>query len=162
MNHTDVHTFVKSRAFIWLLSGIGFFIILIVIFEAGMFVGFHKASFARDWEENYGNNFGPPPGGFTMMGERNGANPHGAAGQIVSISLPSFIIASPDGDEQSVHIATSTIIREGMNTVDVNVLSVGQYAVVIGQPDASGTVEASFVRLMPPPPTSSGQATTTK
>jgi hypothetical protein len=151
MNHTDVHTFVKSRAFVWLLSGIGFLIILIAVFEAGMFVGFHKASFARDWEENYGRNFGTPPGAFPMMAARGGANPHGATGQIVDITLPSFIIANPSGDEQSVRIATSTLIRKGMLTADEDDLSVGQYAVVIGQPDASGTLEASFVRLMPLP-----------
>lgn len=153
MNRTDLHTFVNSRAFVWLLSGIGFLIILIAVFQAGVFVGFHRASFANDWQENYERNFGPAPGPFRINGAY-APNPHGAIGQIVRVSLPSIIVADPDNDgdqnERSVTIATSTIIREGMQSVDADSLSVGQYAVVIGEPDASGTVNATFIRIMPP------------
>lgn len=148
MNRTDAETFLKSHAFVGILAAVGFLIIAVAVFEAGVFVGFHKASFAYHWEENYERNFGPAPGPF-HLGDGSAPNPHGVMGRIVSVALPSIVVAGPDENERTVAVGTTTIIREGNRSVGQEAIAVGQDAVVIGEPDEKGVVEATFIRLMP-------------
>jgi len=149
MNYTNFIAFTKSRAFVKILALIGFLIILIITFEAGIFVGFHKASFASDWENNYGRNFGPPEEMVGMMGGRDVPNPHGAVGIIVSVSLPTMVVAGPDEGEKTVTIGSTTLIRDGVRTASTSDLTIGASVVVIGEPNSAGQIEAQFIRLMP-------------
>ena len=150
MDSKDLRVFAKSHKFITLLTGVGFLVIALVVFEAGVFVGFHKASFAYGWEENYGRNFGDPHGSFGMPGAGL-PNEHGADGKIVSVGPTSFIVMSGNEVEKTVTFASSTVIRIGRDATTSAALTHGSYVVVIGDPDASGTVAAELVRVFPPP-----------
>ncbi len=155
MNHADIKTFVNSHTFVKVLAVLGTLIIALFIFEAGVVVGFHKASFASHWQENYAHNFGGPGGFFNTQVP----NPHGTAGKIVSLSLPTFVVAGPDENERTVELDDDTIIRDGAATVDSNDLTVGKFVVIIGTPNDNGIVDARLVRIMPAPGTSTTATT---
>ena len=89
-----------SNKFLYIIGSI---VIAILIFSAGVSVGFHKASFGRAWGDNYERNFG-------MMKERpvfgkdNFPNAHGTIGKIIKIELPTIIVQDKDGIEKVVLI----------------------------------------------------------
>ncbi len=143
MNHTDIKAFVKSHTFFKIVAILGACVIALVIFEAGVMVGFHKASFAYHWQEHYGDNFGMAGG----MG-RGGPNPHGTTGRIVSVSLPTFVVAGPDENERTVEVDDDTIIRDGNATASTTDLAPGKTVVVLGTPNDTGTIDAGFIRVM--------------
>jgi len=153
MNHTDIASFMKSNTFVKALAAIGILIVAVFIFEAGVVVGFHKASFAYHWEKNYEHNFGSSGG--PLMPGRNAPNPHGTEGKIVDVSLPTFVVAGQNENERTIMIGDDTIIRDGAATVSTDDLAVGKYVVVIGAPGDDGVVDAGFVRIMPAAATSS-------
>lgn len=152
MNHTDIVSFMKSNTLVKVLAALGVLIVAMFIFEAGIVVGFHKASFAYHWEENYEHNFGSSGG--PLMPGRTAPNPHGTEGKIVSISLPTFVVAGQNENERTIMVDDDTIIRDGAKSVGTDDLSVGKYVVVIGAPGDDGVVAAGFVRVMPPAATS--------
>jgi len=150
MNRTDISAYLKSDRFIRVLAAIGFVIIALVIFDAGVAVGFHKASFAHDWEENYTRNFGAP-GSFGLPA-RGIPNPHGAAGTIVSVDLPTFVIAGPNENEKIIRIDDDTIIRNNAGMMDADDIEAGTFATVIGAPQSgTGEITARLIRIMPEP-----------
>lgn len=173
----NLNEIVKSKYFKWTLIIIGELILLLVIFNAGMFIGFKKANFSYQWGENYHKNFGGPREGFMpgpmpipgkgpgpdFMGE-DFVNPHGTTGVILSISTstppsayqatstpaqtaPSLIIRGNDNTEKTVIIGADTIIRRNRDTITVNNLAGGEMVVVIGEPNNSGQIEAKFIRV---------------
>lgn len=148
MNHAKIQAFLASHTFVKILTAIGCLIILIVVFEAGVATGYHKASFAYHWEENYEHNFGRPESPF-MMGARAMPNPHGGAGMIASVTLPTFVIVGGSEDEKVVRIASTTVIRNGAAAVDATQLSPGMTATVIGTPNDEGEIQAELIRIMP-------------
>lgn len=125
---------------------IGFLFIAVAIFAAGMAVGFHKAAFDRTWRDSYEHNFGSFPG---SPFSRRLPNPHGASGQIVSVSLPTFTIVGPSEDEKVVKLSSMTIIRRGATTATSTDLVAGENAIVLGHPDTDGSIDAVFIRLSP-------------
>jgi hypothetical protein len=154
-------------------------IVASIIFQAGIFVGYHKAGFYRSMGENYrpfedkgrgANKFGNKggmmdgirDGGRFMMQGENIPGGHGAVGKIVSINLPTIVVASPDNVEKTVNISDDTLVRQFRETVSATDLKVGEYVVVIGDNSNtdntdngginSGVVKAKLIRLLPPPP----------
>jgi hypothetical protein len=156
MNRTDIPAFVKSERFVHVLTGIGFLIIALFVFEAGVAVGFHKAGFTRSWEEHYGDNFGAPV--MYGMPARGLPDPHGASGTVMNVSLPTFGVAGPGRSEQIVEVGRGTIIRDGANTVDTSDIAPGKYVIVIGTPGERGEVDARLVRVLPAPDATSSPA----
>ena len=77
---------------------------------------------------------------------------HGAVGEIVSIALPQVVVAGPDNLEKTVLVGTSTRVREFQDEINVGQLKVGDFVVVLGNPNEEGQVDAKLIRLMPPPP----------
>lgn len=150
MNHKDIIAFMNSPRFVPILVGIGCIIIAVFIFEAGIAVGFHKAEYVGHWEENYNRNFGPS----MMYGMPGGGipNPHGANGRIVNITLPTFVIDGGNGPERVVETSEDTLVRNGNTALTPNDLTVGEYVVVLGTPADNGDVDASLIRILPPPP----------
>jgi len=148
MNHQDIASFMKSNTLVKVLAGLGVLIIAVFIFEAGMVVGFHKAAFTYHWQENYEHNFGPS--GMGLMPGAGAPNPHGTEGKIVSVSLPTFVVAGPNENERTIFVDDDTIIRDGAATVNTSDLAVGKFVIVLGAPDDTGVVKASFIRVMPP------------
>ncbi|OHA09476.1 MAG: hypothetical protein A3B37_02120 [Candidatus Sungbacteria bacterium RIFCSPLOWO2_01_FULL_59_16] len=150
MNFKD---FVQSKTFRGILVGIGVVLIALFIFQAGVFVGYRKASFSYRWGENYHRNFGGPAGGF-MRGPVGGdfANPHGTFGRIIKIELPNLTIQEPKDVEKVIVIKSDTIIRRFRDAVKPEDLKVDEHVVVIGSPNDAGQIEAKFIRVMPAPP----------
>ena len=138
----------ESKILVGVLYGIGLAIILILVFSAGISVGFHKASFGRAWGDNYESNFGMIPGrpGFK---ENNFPNAHGAIGKIIKIELPAIIVQDKNNIEKVVLIKDDTKIQKMMVELSASDLSVNDSIVVIGSPNDQGQVEAKFIRVMP-------------
>jgi hypothetical protein len=127
----------------------------LLIFKFGMFVGYHKALFSYRSDDR----------GFSAMMDIRGegmmklpapgfareefGTGHGATGRVVSISLPSFVVASPDNSEKTVTIGNDTLIRRFKSTVPATDIQTDDYTVVLGDPDETGAINARFIRLMP-------------
>ncbi|MDE2018984.1 MAG: hypothetical protein KGJ13_01405 [Patescibacteria group bacterium] len=135
------------RAVIFILGGIA---AALLVFSAGVAVGERKAIFSAAWGKNYGRFFftaGPPPGAIGVMVQRGPWNTHGVAGQVIDVSSSSFMVKDPDNDERSIAITSGTVIRDANQVIPLDNIDPGYQVVVIGQPNASGQVEARFVRV---------------
>lgn len=140
----------ESKVFVGVLYGIGIVIVLVLIFSAGISVGFHKASFGRAWGENYEKNFGmrpnfPGPG----FGQDKMPNAHGAVGKIIKIELPTIMVQDKDNTEKVVLIKDDTKIQAVQKEIKNTDLKLDDFIVVIGSPNDQGQIEAKFIRLMP-------------
>jgi hypothetical protein len=143
-----------SKKVFMVASVFGALVISTLIFQAGVFVGFHKASFGRDWGENYGRNFGmmrgdmgPIRGG--IINPENFPNGNGAVGKIIKIELPTIIVQDKDGTEKIVLIKDDTSIRSMREDITKDKLKIDDAIVVVGSPNNKGQIEAKLIRLMP-------------
>lgn len=132
----------KLRAILWIIGAV---IILFLAFGLGIAVGHRQTLFAGRFEENYYRNFygppmGGPPGGPVF-------NQHGVAGEVIDLSSSTISVKDFDGDEHSVMVLPDTVIREGNNTVTLGEIRVNDMITVIGAPNASGQIEARFIRV---------------
>jgi hypothetical protein len=139
----------ESKTLKAVVYGFGILIAIFVVFQAGVIVGFNKASFERDWDTNYSRNFGSR--GTDIMPE-NLPNDHGAFGKIVKVELPTMIVADKDNTEKVVLITDQTVIRKMRSEATVQDLTTDDTVVVIGSPDAKGQIEAKLIRILPAPP----------
>jgi len=156
-----MNNFLNSKVFRGVVYTLGVIFVALVIFYAGIQVGFHKADFSSRWGENYGQNFGGPRGSSTA-GLPPGDEPiggHGTFGQIIKINLPQIIIKSPQEAEKIIVISGDTQIRQMRNNIKPTDLKVGEVVVTIGSPDNAGLIDADLIRVLPQAPTS--RATTT-
>lgn len=152
--HTTTNaSFIRSKAFHYTLVGIGVTVIAIVVFQAGVFVGFRKASFSYEKGEHYYRAFGemkrgPMPGmmreDFPVAG--------GAVGKVIAMDPPLFTIEDRDGTEKIIRTDASTTLREARTTQPITELREGDMVVIIGTPNDNGEVVAKLIRLMPPFP----------
>lgn len=128
------------------------------IFEGGVFVGYHRAAFRYEWNRNYFRGVNDPHSVWAPF-SRGSELPmaHGALGQIVSVELPEVMIKGRQTPEQIIMIGPTTQIRRFHETATTTDLAPGQQVIIIGSPDTEGRIEASFVRILPSPAT-----TTTK
>lgn len=142
----------------WIIVGSAIFVVAVLIFGAGIFVGEMKARFSYRWAENYHKNFGGPRGGF--MGRLPGNLPpsgdfikgHGTFGEIIRINGADFVIKGQGDAEKVIVVATSTAIQKGRDTIKKDDLKVGDRVVVIGSPNEEGRIEAKLIRIMPSSP----------
>lgn len=159
MDIKNIHSKINARKIIAVLAVL---LIALIIFQAGIFVGYKKAIFSGrlgdGYERAFDNKNNPSPFGFFGKDLPGG---HGAAGKIVRINLPAIVVATPDNVEKTVLIGTDTIIRQSRNTAKAEDLKVGDFIVALGTPDETGEVEAKLVRLMPPPPGNPSASTST-
>ncbi len=150
--YEDIKSFLKkvfeSKILVKFLYVIGIIIIAILIFSAGISIGFHKAGFGRDWGENYERNFGMRPDRM-MFGGNNFPNAHGATGKIIKIELPTIIVQDKYNTEKVILIKDDTQIQETMQNIKMSNLAVDDYIIVIGTPNEQGQIEAKFIRVMP-------------
>jgi len=137
----------------WVIIGLIGFVIIVLIFSAGMFVGGTKARFSYRWAENYHRNFAGPQGGFLGDWRRFPLSPddfiesHGTFGEIIKLNDSDFVIKGQGDIEKVIIITKDTIIKERMNTIKKEELKVGNRVVVIGSPNEEGQIEAKFIRL---------------
>jgi len=152
MNKKD---FLQSKSFIKILCGIGCVVIAILIFQAGMVVGFKKASFSYKGGENYYRNFGGQRGGFMNIRPRdNFQESHGAIGKIIKIDLPILVMEDTNKTEKFIKINNDTTIRRLRDSLKSSDLKIDDFITVIGSPNDKSEIEAKFIRLMPTPYTS--------
>lgn len=157
----------RSKLFKRSLLVLGIIILALVIFQAGLFVGYRKAAFAYGWGDNYYRVFGERKNkgdkdrgfpGFMMggrMGDRRGflggdfSNSHGVIGSIVKIDLPTLVIAGSDKVEKIIVLKDSSVINRWRETIKAADLKVGDVIMVVGSPNAQSQIEAGLVRVMP-------------
>ncbi len=152
----DLKNIHKSKIVVGIIIGLLIAIIALAIFQIGMTVGYRKAIFSRGMGESFERNFmggfndnRRPPGFFGEMPLPGG---HGAVGEIVSINYPNFVVAGPDNLEKTVIVNDETAVRQFRDEIKSADLQVGQFIVVLGNPNDSGEVLAKLIRVVPPPP----------
>ncbi len=147
----------ESKSFriaIYILGGL---VIISLVFQAGMMAGFRKASFGRDWGDNYEKNFGSPHRNPPMMGDKFGdfgnlPNAGGAIGRIIKVELPTIIVLDEkDNTEKIVLINDKTEIRKMRDIAIQDDLKLDEHIIVIGIPNAKGQIEAKLIRFLPAP-----------
>ncbi len=148
----------ESKALKAVIYGFGILVAIFIVFQAGIVVGFHKASFGHDWDTNYTRNFGPLNPG--MMSD-NFPNAHGAFGKIIKVQLPTIIVADRDNTEKVVLITDDTVVRKVRANGSSTDLVPDTVVVVIGTPNAQGQIEAKLIRILPAPPSPLSPQTTT-
>jgi hypothetical protein len=141
----DIKKVFETKVAVKILYIIGIIIVAMIIFSAGISVGFHKASFGRTWGEHYNENFGMGKIGMTNYFP----NAHGAAGKIIKIELPNIIVQDKDKTEKVVTIDADTKIQEGRADIETKDLHLDDFVVVIGEPNSQGQILAKFIRVLP-------------
>lgn len=148
---------VESKTFRGFVYAIGILFVAFLIFQAGMVAGFKKASFGRDWGNNYAMNFGSPHKDIRTKNNNMGdfgnlPNAHGAIGKIIKIELPTIIVLDPkDNTEKVVLINDQTEIRNMRETILSTDLKLDTHIIVVGSPNSSGQIEAKLIRFIPAP-----------
>lgn len=153
----DYNKFLQSKNFKIVLIVIGALIVLLLVFKAGVSVGYRKANFSYRWGENYHRNFAGPRGGFLGdfrpgFGEGPFINAHGTAGSIIKIDGNTIVTKGRDNVEQIVLVKDDTTITRLRTQVQISDLKVDEMIIVIGNPNEAGQIEAKLIRVMPPPP----------
>ena len=145
---------IKSKKFKIASIIVGAFLIILVVFAAGIAVGLMKARFSYRFGENYERNFIGPRmmnRGFSgMMGGfegRNFRNAHGLAGTIISISGNNLIVKDRNGQENTVAVSDTTIIKSGRDTIKITDLKNDEQVSIIGKPSDNGVVNADLIRV---------------
>lgn len=142
----------ESKTVRGVIAGLLAAAVLLGIFTLGTMVGSRRARFGDRFGENYERNLvGPRGEGPGFPGRPLPPGGHGAAGQIVSVSLPSLVVAGPDKLEKTIIVAEDTLIREFREDRASSDLKVGDFIVVLGQPNEEGQITAKLIRLMPAP-----------
>ena len=133
-----------------IIYAFGVLMIAAIIFQAGIFVGFRRVSFGRDWSKNYERNFGPIQHGLGMMGGTYDTlpNAHGVIGNIINIELPTMIVSGQNGVEKVVLIKEDTIIHLMRENISKDKLALGDDVVILGDPNSQGQIEAKLIRVM--------------
>ncbi len=150
----NLHSTFESKTLRRVLIALLAIISVLVVFQAGVVVGRHEAGFAYRFGDSYyrvfrsGEDRGMPMGSsfFNLPGG------NGAFGKIIKVSLPTFLVEEPRGEEKVVLLNASTTIRSGEQIISSSTLAEDDYVVVIGNPNDSSQVVARFVRVLPPPP----------
>lgn len=142
----------ESKTFRGILYGIGLTLGILVVFQLGVMVGYQKASFSYRFGQKYYNAFYGTPRPMMGMERREFDPSHGSAGKIVKISLPTLVIASPEGEEKVVRLNQETALRKFKETIGQNDLREGDFIVVLGSPNQDSEIEAKLIRIMPLPP----------
>jgi len=138
----------------WVLVGLVVFIVLVLVFKIGMFVGEKKAQFSFRWAENYHKMFAGPKAGFLgnlrMPPFSEFIEGHGTVGEIIKIEGNNLIVKGRGDVEKLILVNEKTIIKSGFKNVKVSDLKIGDIIVIIGSPNEKGQIEAKLIRVFPP------------
>jgi hypothetical protein len=137
----------------WIIIGLAGFVIIVLIFGAGMFIGGMKARFSYQWAESYHKNFAGPRGGFLGDWRQLPSPPgdfiesHGTFGEIIQINDSDFVIKGQGDLEKIIVINEDTILEKGRMAIKKDDLKVGDQVVIIGSPNEQGQIEAKLIRI---------------
>jgi len=155
--YEEIKKVFEGKGIFRFLCGIVIVIIAILIFSAGMIVGFHKASFGRAWGEHYSENFGMGYHNPSMNDIRNIGMmdyfpiAHGTTGKIINLELPNVIVQDKYNTEKIIAIKSDTKIQKGRDSLLITDLNIDDSIIVIGLPNEQGQIEAKFIRVIPFP-----------
>lgn len=137
----------RVRTVLWILGGL---ILLFVAFGLGIAVGYQRAGFAAGFDKNYVRVFfgGPPPGAIGMMASPMPVAIHGVVGSVIDVGSSTISVTNQQNTEQSIAVASGTVIRDGDDTVTIGDVEVGDQIAVIGEPNAEGQIGARFIRII--------------
>ncbi len=142
--------FTQSSKFRTLLICLGIAVVALVIFQAGIFIGYRKASFSYHFGDNYYRAFGQRgPRPFEVPIRGGFIEAHGATGKIISVNLPTFVVTGSDNIEKVILIQDDTKIRYLDATITPQTLKVSDMVVVIGSPNENSQIEAKLIRVIP-------------
>lgn len=146
----DLHTIHQTKLFRGIVLGILAVVIILIIFQAGVAVGYRRALFSDEFGGAYSRMFDDDhmSGSHGLFGEGMESG-HGTAGPIISINLPEIVVGGTNNLEKIVTIGTTTVIRNGMQTVASKDLAIGQSVIVLGRPDEGGHITADLIRVVP-------------
>lgn len=134
----------------WVIIGLIGFIVIILIFGAGVKVGTLKAKYSYKWADNYHKNFAGPRGGFLGDWRKFPAGDfiggHGAFGEIIELNDTDFVIQGRGDVEKIIVITEETTIKKGRETIQDG-LVVGDRVTIIGSPNEDGQIEAKLIRV---------------
>ncbi|MDD5750398.1 MAG: hypothetical protein PHU56_01975 [Candidatus Pacebacteria bacterium] len=149
----DIDKFFQSKTFKMILLVIAGLVVFLLVFKAGMMVGFEKANFSCRWSDNYHRNFGGPREGFPGgIGDRDFMEANGVVGQVIKVASSTLVIKGRGDVEKIVLIKDDTIINKFKDTITLDGLQADDMVVVIGEPNDDGQIEAKLIRVMPAPP----------
>lgn len=139
-------------------------VLMLIIFQAGMFIGYKKANFSGRFVDNYYRNFEERRHGNMMFFSNpmyeNLPNGYGAVGKIIKLDSSSLIVSDSSNIEKVILLDKNTEIRKFRDSISVNDLKIDDFIVVIGTPNEQGQIVAKLIRVMPyPPETSTGTST---
>jgi hypothetical protein len=143
--------FLQSKGVRFMLFGLGALVVLLLVFGAGVAVGYRSGLFSSRFGEDYYHNFfGAGPGGVMgggVMGMPAPMNQHGTIGTVISVGSSTIATKDPNGNEQSIVIDDDTVIREADQTVSIAEVQDGDQIAVIGEPNDTGQIHARFIRV---------------
>ena len=132
------------------IIGLAGFVVLMLVFGAGVKVGTLKARYSYKWAESYHKNFGGPRGGFLGDWQRFPAGDfisgHGAFGEVIELNDSGFVIKGREDVEKIIITSEETTITKGRETIKDG-LKVGDRVVIIGAPNNEGQIEARLIRV---------------
>lgn len=148
----NLNKFLQSKTLKIFLRIVFSLIVLLLVFNAGLMVGYRKAGFSYRWSENYHRNFGGPRNGFfDKLTGQDFIQAHGTFGQIIKIDGSTLIVKGRDGVEKIVLLSDNTVIKRFHETIKLTDLKLDDFVVIISNPNNAGQTEAKFIRLMPMP-----------
>lgn len=146
----ELKSFIESKGVGKVAIVIIILAIVFAIFQAGIFVGFHKASFLFNYGDNYYRNFGGQNyrnmGPGKMMIDGGG---HGVTGKIIKTEGNKIFVLGDDNIEKIINISSTTKIFERRDQIKISDLKADQSIVTIGNPDANGQINANLIRVIP-------------
>ncbi len=146
MNHKELlHRLHSSKAGVAVIVIIGEVVIGLLIFHAGVAFGER-----RIFHDMHDPSHGPIPE-FGFFSHSFIPRGHGVVGTVTAVSLPTFTVATREGESETVTVGSSTVIR-GFPGVTENSLTVGQEVTVLGDPENSAEeFTARFINIAPAP-----------
>ena len=146
----DVETRHPHKIFKPLILTLIAVIILLAVYQAGVFVGYRKATYSFRWSQNYHQMFAGPPQGF--IGDVQGQafmDAHGIFGPVLRADPTDLIIQDKDQMEKVIHIDPTTSIIRLHDIVSATSIQTNDRVVIIGQPDDRGEIDAKLIRVFP-------------
>jgi len=140
----------KLHHFHKIIVALGILFVILVIFGAGVIVGYEKGEFSERWDKNYPEIMsGQRAPMYTNM-IRDNSTPvaHGAFGQVIANNFPSIVLKGPQEIEKVVIISSTTIIRYMHQNASSSDIKEGVWVTALGIPDEKGQINASFIRIM--------------
>jgi len=145
--------FFTSPRFNRIVIGLAAALVILVVFQAGIFVGYRKGLQISSWETDLGRNVDDPHSLFApFMHDVDDPGSHGAVGFVISVHQPNFMVKGDAQAEQVIMLGPDTEIRRMHDVASTSDLQPGIPVVVIGTPGSDGRLHATFIRILPAPP----------